>query len=396
MKKSISILVMVFTISLTFGQKNVRQTASNYLKEGKLDKALEAINQCITDPSTAQDFKTWYLRANIFLALANSKDEAYKKLDPDPIAGAIESFKKTVEYDTKKEQYEDVFAKVDGLRVFYFNEAVQKYNQGDFPAAARNFVHSADVISIVNVMDTTSLFNAALSAVKGNDFTYAKSIYLRLLKEKVTLATIYTSLSDIYRAEKKMDSALYYVKAGQTLYPDNLSLFLTETNVYLSSNDIDKALQNLKVGIEKDPNNPSIYMVMGTIYDRIVQDPESDSITKDKSFNSAVEAYEKALAINPDYFDAAYNLGALFVNRAAMILDVANKLPLDEAEKFDKMSGEADKYLEKAIPYLENASTLEPNDLNTLYSLKQIYARKKMNDKMKEVNLKINSIQGKQ
>jgi len=395
MKKISVIAFMVFTVMLAYGQKNVRQTASNYLKEGKLDKALTSINQCLNDPTTSQDPKTWYLRANIYLAIANSKDENYKNLDPDPIQGAIDSYAKTVEFDTRKDMTEDVFTKVDGLRVYYFNNAVQAYNEGKYSDAAHAFVRSADVMGVVNVLDTTSLFNGALSALKAEDNAYAKTIYLRLLKAKVTLPSIYSTLADIYRIEKNMDSAMAILKEGMALYPDNLQLFLTETNIYLSANETDKALQNLRTGIEKDPNNSSIYMVLGTIYDKISQDSGKTPEERNNGFNEAVIAYSKAMEIKPDYFDAAYNLGALYVNKAASILDEANKLPLDATAEFDKLAKEAEDYLEKAIPNLEKASTLQPNDLNTLYSLKQIYARKKMNDKVKEVNAKIDSIQGK-
>ena len=62
MKKLALILVLVTFIATAFGQKSMRQTASNYLKDGKLDKALEAINQCVLDPGTAQDTKAWFLK----------------------------------------------------------------------------------------------------------------------------------------------------------------------------------------------------------------------------------------------------------------------------------------------------------------------------------------------
>ena len=67
MKRIAFVLVLVMAVTAGFTQKAMRQTASNYLKSGELDKALEAINQCIQDPTTAQDAKTWLLRGNIYL-----------------------------------------------------------------------------------------------------------------------------------------------------------------------------------------------------------------------------------------------------------------------------------------------------------------------------------------
>ena len=95
MKRIALILVMVAAVTVGFGQKNVRQSASNYLKEGKLDKALESINQCIQDPSTAQDPKTWFIRGNILLEISNSTNDAYKALVADPVIRSAEFIQKS-------------------------------------------------------------------------------------------------------------------------------------------------------------------------------------------------------------------------------------------------------------------------------------------------------------
>jgi hypothetical protein len=82
----------------------------------------------------------------------------------------------------------------------------------------------------------------------------------------------------------------------------------------------------------------------------------------------------------------------MYVNRAAVINDEANKLPLDQTAKFDELKKEADTYLDKATPYLEKAAELNPTDLNTLLSLKQIYARTGKTDKLKGINERISKI----
>jgi tetratricopeptide (TPR) repeat protein len=113
MKKVALFLVLVSYLTISFAQKNVRQTASNYLKDGKLDKSLEAINQCVQDPSTAQDAKAWFIRGNVYLEIANTKDEKFKNLDPDPLLKALESYRKSVEFDPKKEYYDEIFTRLN-------------------------------------------------------------------------------------------------------------------------------------------------------------------------------------------------------------------------------------------------------------------------------------------
>ena len=114
---------------------------------------------------------------------------------------------------------------------------------------------------------------------------------------------------------------------------------------------------------------------------------------RDQMFNLAVEAYKKAIQLKPDYFDPVFNLGALYVNKAVIYDDRAKNLPLDAEAEFKTQKAEADKYLEAAIPYLEKATEMQPTDVSTLSSLKQIYIRQQKMDKVKAVNEKINVVQ---
>jgi hypothetical protein len=395
MKRISLLLVLVTAITVGFAQKNVRQTASNYLKEGKLDKAMESINQCILDPSTATDAKAWFIRGNIYLEIANSKDEKYKLLDPNPLQQSLDSYKKATEYDTKKEYAEDIFAKVDWQRNNYFNQAVDNYNKKLYKEAMQAFENAATARASINVPDTISLFYAAACAGLADEKDKAKQYYLDLLKQNAKSTTIYISLSDIYRQDKDSANALRIVRMGQKIYPNDLKLFLTETNIYLTFGDTQKALKNLKLASEKDTSNQTVYFALGTIYDNISYDTLKSLQVREAAFNSAIEAYKHAIKLSPNYFEPNYNIGALYVNKAASINDEANKLPLDADAQFKKLKAEADKYLENAIPYLEKASEIVPTDLNTLISLKQIYSRSNQKEKLNAVNEKIAAIQKK-
>ena len=48
--------------------------------------------------------------------------------------------------------------------------------------------------------------------------------------------------------------------------------------------------------------------------------------------------------------------------------------------------------MQKALPYFEKALKLEPKDYNSLVALKEIYARTKQYDKLKEINAKLSEI----
>ncbi|MCX6266456.1 MAG: tetratricopeptide repeat protein, partial [Bacteroidetes bacterium] len=177
--------------------------------------------------------------------------------------------------------------------------------------------------------------------------------------------------------------------------PNDLRLFLAETNIYLTFNNTPKALSNLRVAMAKDSTNYSVAFALGTIYDNISNDTSKTLKQRADAFDNAIAAYSNSIRLNPEYFEGNYNLGALYVNKAATINEEATKLPLEETVKFDKLKKEADGYLEKALPFLEKATELQPADINTLFTLKQIYSRTNKPDKVKSVQEKINAIQKK-
>jgi Tfp pilus assembly protein PilF len=176
------------------------------------------------------------------------------------------------------------------------------------------------------------------------------------------------------------DEGLAVIKDGKELFQNDFDLIIAETNIYLGTNQNAKAKKNLKVAIEKDPNNSTIWFAYGTIYDT------------EHNIDSAEIAYKKAIELKPDYFDPIYNIGALYVNKASEILEAANKLPFEETQKYEAEKIKADSFLRMSIPYLEKALEMQPNDKNTLISLKEIYTRLQIYDKLKVINAKIEEI----
>jgi len=407
MKKIAILMVMVLAVSIAFGQKNVRQTASNHLKSGKLDKAVKAINECVENPATIQDARAWFIRGNIYLEIANSTDEKYTSLDPDPLPKVLESYSKAIEYDTKKNFYEDIFAKLNWQRNNLYNSAVDAYNQATtalnnnqpelateyYSAAMNYFAGAVDVIAVADIPDTVAMLNTAYCATLAQDYENAKKYYLMLLEVDYKTPALFVSLSDIYRKENDLDNAMKIIRQGKEIYPNDPTVFLGETSVFLTFNMTDQALNNLLEYIKTDTSNYSVYFALGTIYDKIVNDTAiTDEVVKKDAFEKALIAYKRSLELNPEYFDVYYNIGALCVNTASIIDIEANALPLDQVEKYDRLKGEANKYLGIAAPYLEKAIAMQPNDVNTLQTLRQIYSRTKQKEKLREVNAKIDSL----
>ncbi len=397
MKKIALILVLVSSITIAFGQKNVRQTASNYLKEGKLDKALESINQCVLDPSTAQDTKAWFLRGNIYLDISNSKDEKYKALDPDPLPKALDSYKKALEFDskkdvTKKEYYGEICLVLDKQYRRSFDSAISKYNKKEYKEAMVYFGNSANVLEPIEITDTLSLLNGAIMAGLAKEKEAEKGFYLKLLKGNYKSPNVYVTLSDIYLKEKDSLNAFKYVRMGLKEYPNNMSLFNSEINIYLNYNIVDKAMSNLIIAMTKDTSNYSIPFALGTLYDNITNDTSKTLPVREEAYKNAEKAYTRAIQLKADYLDATYNLGALNLNKAYDILLKANNLPPDATEEYNRLKKNAEGYLTKAMGYFEKAVELQPTDLNSMNALRQIYTQLGLFAKKKAIQEQINAI----
>jgi tetratricopeptide (TPR) repeat protein len=379
MKKLTVVFILLFAMGSAFGQKALRTTAFNYLRKGQLDKALESIEPTVSDPTTMSDPKTWFYRGNIFLQIHMSENPDYKNLDQDALTKAYQSYQKMLELDTKKEYYTEAIQNMLVVSEQLYNQGVQEFQNAKYNEAMSAFEQAIAVSASYGSIDTLAIFNAGLSAENAKNNAKAIEHYSKVIELNYPQPLIYSSLANVYLAEKDTTKAFDVIKQGRTKYPQEFALLITETNMYLGSGKTESAMANLQEAVKTDPLNPTIHYAVGASYDQMGNKEE------------AIKAYNKAIELKPDYFEPNYNLGALYVNKAASIIDEANKLKLNDPN-YDVMKADADKLLEQSLPYLEVATQLDPKDQSTLLALKEIYTRLSMYEKLKEVNQKLSEL----
>lgn len=382
MKKIAILLALVMAISLVSAQKTARTSAFNYLNKGQLDKAKKEIDACVTNEATANDARAWFYKGNIYLAilLTDPKDEnyaKYKALDTNPLKVAYEAYLNAIKFDTGKEYAEDIQYRMGIVGEQFYNLAVEQYKAKTYAEAVVNFENTVKINENIGKVDTLAIYNVAFVSELAGDLAKSKVNYEKLIKIDYKQPYIYASLSNIYKADKDTLKAMQCVQEGRKRYPDDFNLLITETNFYLSRGDNANAQKNLQQAINKDPNNPTIYFAVGTTYDQMGRIDEAET------------NYKKAIELKADYFDPIYNIGALYYNLGVKIFEAADKISDEklyavEKEKFDGA-------WKKALPNLERALELQPSDFNTLISLKQLYARLNMPEKLKSINEKLDS-----
>lgn len=396
MKRTTILFALLFAGTSLFAQKGKVSTALSYKESGKLDKAVEAIEETVDakNPKSESSIswpRTWEVRGEIYQAVFETKDENYKKLSDDPLTVAFDSYLKALQLDDKDRFSKSVKIKLTLLISDLTNQAVAGFNEEKYDKALRSF---EQIMAIEknpvyksedpNSVDTVIIFNAALAAYNDKNYDKAIEYYKEAAKYKYNGAKTYSLISESYlQKQNKQDSvsALQTLEDGLKEYPENSNLLVQIINFYLNSGQVDAAMKYLNIAIEKDPKNASYYFALGTLYDKLNKTDE------------AAQSYQKAIDLKDDYFDAYYNIGALYYNKGVKQVDVANSVPSNQPEKYEEEKNKADIEFKKALPYMEKAHEINPTDKFTMESLKTLYYRLKMLDKHAEIVEKLKSLQ---
>jgi len=330
--------------------------------------------------------------------------EAYRNLAPDALDVAFNSYQKALELDEKKSYTDEILEKIPGVGELFFNEGARQYNAGmeaqknaDSLASIESFGLSMDafeqaytIYTQAGINDTTTIYYVSVAAELAGNYDKAKEKLLLLVDMQYPKAGIYSSLANIYfEQDENLEKAIETYATGRERFPADLNLLLMETNLFLGEEMTEKALANLQVAARIDTTNPTIFFAIGAKYNEVVDDTTRSQEMREDAFHNAVDAYMNSIALKPDYFDPNYNIGALFVNKASSEISIANVLPMEEQEKYEALMESANNYLETCLPYLEKAHELLPDDVSTMASLKEIYTRLGMLDKMKEMDAKM-------
>ena len=347
-------------------------------RSGLLDKARIDIDKAVANEKTSGKAKTWYTRGEIYDAMASSPIYG-KNLQPGEGAQkAFESFSKTIELDTKTGEFgKQAVAKMDNLYGQFFNDAVNSYNAKDYDKA----VASYKLASQVRPQDTTAVLYSAYASEAKQDYAAAKASYGQLLSMNYKSVTLYTRLLQMAKLQKDDAEAAKVLKQALSAYPTNKAFMLEDLNVSLSSGKGVDALEKINKSIAADPGNSNLYAVRGSMYDQ------------QKKGDLALSDYRKAVELDPNNFDAQFNLGVYNYNKAAEAYTRASKMDLKTYQASGKkFEVEGKKYFESSVPHFEKALQLQPDDRNTLISLQKVYFRLGRNADSERLNAKLQAM----
>ena len=358
-------------------------SAYNANKEGDYATAASYIEQAIENPKANVKNKTWRYRGEIYLNI--SKDSTLFAAFPDALTIAKDSYMKAKELDTKGSYAQECQIGLGQVQMAASNAGITQYNTGDFGRAGGFFDLSAEIASAFEATDTMALYNSALCYEKAGNVELAVARYQACADIQYQVPNVFLFISNLYRTSGQEDLALQTLADARKAYPREQSLIIEELNIYLTNEEFDKAKENLTLAAEQDPTNEILWFSLGSVLDNLGNADE------------AIEAYLKALEVKADYFDANYNLGALYFNQAVQGINEANdmwkpRMTKAESDAQKKLEDDAKALFATAKPYLEAAHAVDADDVETMRSLRDVYARTGDDDKLLDMSAKLKAL----
>ncbi len=367
-------------------------------------------------------------------------------IDKDALQKSAKAILKAVELDKKgtlkdKSSTKDLNEMVKNTII---NDAITKYTAKDYDNAYNLMTYGYKLCELPKHPSDTAYNSKQIQYFEGviaynaKKYDLAEKHFEQSIKENYQPGISYHYLSDSYAASGDSATSIVKVKEGFEKYPDEEQLIIDLINYYMQRNEQDKAVEYIDLAIQKNADNPSYYSAKAAIYDNKTdeltklydKDMEEAYEMKKKAFqnrnNSKLKAeyqkkrdnevnqamdqiklmdeniakaeklYNQSLEINPKFFNAAYNIGRLYLKRNELKAKHADWLLKVYINKDFKKSGEfetaAKEDLKTAAQKFESALKIKPDDRELLNVLKRIYFKLHEKENEQRIIDKLNSL----
>lgn len=385
MKKSILSLIMLSFFFVAMAQKSeITAAKNNYAlfeiglqTKASIKKQLETLElakanteKAILNEKTKDLPELWAYRGVIYSSIAVT-DTVNKSNAEAAFKTAQEAITKAKSLDAKGEFKQQISNAEKNLAIMMQNKGVAAFTRKDYKEAYNSFKF------ISEVMPTDSLFSmyTAIAANSAQLYDEAIKYYSKTIEINPKNPSLYQELGRIYLIKSDTAAALKVIEAGRTAHPEYMGLVYDELNIYLNKGEASKQIAKIENAIAKDPKNKTLLFVAGVAYSAA------------KQIDKAEASYKKALELDPNYADAIYNLAIIYIDRGNNYIIEANKLPNNKASeaKYNDLKKKFETELSNAIPLLEKARELNPKDVNTLTTLREVYVKTNKLEKATEV-----------
>jgi tetratricopeptide (TPR) repeat protein len=386
MKKFFLLIAAVSISIVAMSQKGKVTSALGYIDQGNLDKAKEAIDQALLDDGTMNWPNTYFAKGKLCQATFKSDNPKFKEFYKDPLGESYASFEKAMELDPKGGVKKKIITNMiyTDLAMDFFNQGSMQFEAKDFAGALKSFetqIVIAEGDKYIGGIDTGMYYNAGLAAINSGNHNAAIKFFEKCAEMKYLGITPYYQIYESYLGLGDTVKAESVLKSLPTIFPDDKTITLQLIDLYIKSNKPEEAQKYIKVAKESDPTNSTLYFAAGIMY------------LNSSNYDPAIEELTKSIELNPDVYDAQYGLGAAYINKASDMFVKANEIM--DVKKYSDAIDEANAVYAKALPYMEKAHELNPEDVYAMRSLQELYYRLKQTDKYNAIKAQLDATEQK-
>lgn len=346
----------------------------------ELGKAKASIDLAAEHEETKNEAKTWHYYGIVYYKIAAYPE--FNDLDPEALEKSLEAFAKIPaldpSYANDRSNLFDIYQHIQSITSNYFNKGAVAYENGDYKKAIDCYMSAYKSNLVIGQQDNEALLIAAQIALyNAKDYVMVGDICSQLMANQYESAKVYQYLAAANGQLGNDEDMLKYINEGRAKFPEDENLVNEQINAYLKLQREAEIVDQIEEMAAKQTTNPIYYFILGTIYGN------SESVLY--NIDTALGYYQKALAIDPNHVDSYINIGSMYIDRSAALYNAANELGFDREsqKKYDVMVAEAKGFDEQALPYVEKAYELVPDDGAIRQALRTLYVRLKMMDKAK-------------
>jgi tetratricopeptide (TPR) repeat protein len=371
MKKFFLLLAAVSISIVAMPQKGKVQSALGYIDQNNLDKAKEALDPALKDEATINWPNTYFALGKLCQACYKSDNPKFKAFYTDPLTESYNAYEKAMELDPKGSVKKKIITGMvySDLASDFFNQGSAQFEAKDFAGALKSFqtqIKIAEGDKYIGAIDTGMYYNAGLAAINSGAYNEAIKLFEKCAEMKYLGITPYYQIYESYLGLGDTTKAESVLTGLDKIFPDDKTITLQLIDLYIKSNKPDEAQKYIKVAKENDPTNSTLYFAAGIMY------------LNQSKYDAAIEELTKSIELNPNVYDAQYGLGAAYINKASDMFVKANEIM--DVKKYSEAVDEANAVYAKALPYMEKAHEINPDDVYAMRSLQELYYRLKAKD----------------
>lgn len=368
------LFLLIATISISFGamsQKGKVTSALSLIEQGSLDKAKEDLDQALLDAKSKDWFNTYFAKGKLCQASFESDNPKFKTFYSDPLAEAYAAYEKSMELDPKGGMKKKIITGLvyNSLAGNFYSQGSERFQAKDYAGALSSFESQIKITEgdkYVGAVDTGMYYNAGLAAVNSSKYNEAIKYFEKCGEMGYLGITPYFQISEAYMSLGDTVKAEAVLTGLSTKFPGDKNITLSLIDLYIKGNKNDEALKYIKIAKETDPNNYILYSVAGIIY------------LNQSEYDVAISELTKSIELKADFFDTQYGLAAAYINKAADMIKKANEIM--DVKKYTDAVDVANAVYIKALPYMEKAHELKPDDEFAMRGLMELYYRLKAKD----------------